>query len=216
MSNFGKAKKYYTNSEIEKKMKELLSNSELKIAQQNDAILLLNARIEKQQKDIKELVKRERLIKNALIHATETSKLAYNDAKAKRKAELLRLDELLERLEQLKEKKSFVGNSEVKTLKEIIEDFKSGAGVAELARRKELEIAREKLDKANKDTKEAQKSIEERYKTVLEKYEAIKSASGEEGFSIEEALNPTASLEEIMKDIFKKKWLRQNAQMKNF
>ena len=205
MSNFGKAKKYYTNSEIEKKMKELLSNSELKIAQQNDAILLLNARIEKQQKDIKELVKRERLIKNALIHATETSKLAYNDAKAKRKAELLRLDELLERLEQLKEKKSFVGNSEVKTLKEIIEDFKSGAGVAELARRKELEIAREKLDKANKDTKEAQKSIEERYKTVLEKYEAIKSASGEEGFSIEEALNPTASLEEIMKDIFKKK-----------
>ena len=99
-------------------------------------------------------------------------------------------------------------DTEINSLKEIIEDFKSGAGAAELARRKELEIAREKLDKANKDTKEAQKSIEERDKTVLEKYEAIKSASDEESFSIEEALNPTASLEDIMKDIFKKKWTK--------
>lgn len=205
MSNFVKAKKYYTNSEIEKKMKELLSKSELKVAQQSETILLLNARIEKQQKEIKELVKREKLIKNALVHATETAKAAYIDARAKRKAELLRLDELFEKLAEQKLNKAPVGNAEINSLKEIIEDFKSGAGAAELARRKELEIAREKLDKANKDTKEAQKSIEERYKTVLEKYEAIKSASDEESFSIEEALNPTASLEDIMKDIFKKK-----------
>lgn len=204
MSNFGKAKKYYTNSEIEKKMKELLSKSEQKVAEQSDTILLLSARIEKQQKEIKELVKREKLIKNALVHATETAKVAYTDAKAKRKGELLRLDELLEKLVELKAKKAPIDSAEINNLKEIIEDFKSGAGAAELARRKELEIAREKLDKANKDTKEAQKSIEERYKTVLEKYEAIKS-SADEGFSIEEALNPTATLEEIMKDIFKKK-----------
>ena len=204
MSNFGKAKKYYTNSEIEKKMKELLSKSEQKVAEQSDTILLLSARIEKQQKEIKELVKREKLIKNALVHATETAKVAYTDAKAKRKGELLRLDELLEKLVELKAKKAPIDSVEINNLKEIIEDFKSGAGAAELARRKELEIAREKLDKANKDTKEAQKSIEERYKTVLEKYEAIKS-SADEGFSIEEALNPTATLEEIMKDILKKK-----------
>ena len=204
MSNFGKAKKYYTKAEVESQLKKLLSANELKIAEQNNIILALNSKIEKQQKEIKELNKREKLIKNALISATETSKVAYEDAKLKRKQEVLRLEEFLQKLEEINDKKKCISAKDVGEFNQIIIDFKAGAGVGELARRKELEAARLKLEAANKETKEAQKSIEERYKAVLEKYEAIK-AEETDIFSIEEALNPTTSLEEIMKEIFKKK-----------
>jgi len=207
MSNFGKAKKYYTKAEVEKQLKTLLSTSELKIAQQNTTIVALNSKIEKQQKELKELEKREKLIKNALFHATETAKIAYDDAKLKRKHEVVRLEEFLQTLVLQKKDGKQISSKSIEEFEQIISDFKAGAGAGELARRRELEAAREKLEKVNKETKEAQKSIEERYKAVLEKYESIKDKTSkrEDGFSIEEALNPTATLEEIMKDIFKKK-----------
>lgn len=206
MSNFGKAKKYYTNAEVEKKIKTLLSAHELKIAAQNDALMGLKVKTEKQEKEIKELVKREKLIKNALINATETAKAEFDAAKTKRDEETNRLEQFLFALETLKDAKKPVSSKQIEELKEIISDFKSGAGMGELARRRELENARQKLEKANQQNKEAQKSIEERYKLVLQKYEHYKSASASDanGFSIDEALNPTASLEEIMKDIFSK------------
>ena len=204
MSNFGKAKKYYTNSEIEARTKKLLSDSEIRISQQNDIIIAQNAKIEKQQKDIKELVRREKLIRNALINATDSAKIAYDIAKAKRKAELVRLQEFLEELNNSILLNKPITLRQTKKLEEIISDFKSGVGEGELARRRELEAAREKLEKVNKETKEAQKTIDERYRAVLEKYEALKSSQESDSFSIDEALNPTATLEEIMKDIFKK------------
>lgn len=205
MSNFGKAKKYYTNAEVEKKVKTLLSAHELKIAAQNDALMGLRVKTEKQEKEIKQLVKREKLIKNALLHATEAAKAEYDAAKAKRDDETKRLENFLAKLVVLKEKKKTIDDSVLNELEEIIGDFRSGAGMGELARRRELENARKKLEKANQENKEAQKSIEERYKLVLEKYQYYKSNSANDGgFSIDEALNPTASLEEIMKDIFGK------------
>ena len=206
MSNFGKAKKYYTKSEVEKQVKTLLSESELKISKQNNLILALNSKLEKREKELKELVKREKLIKNALIHATESSKIAYDDAKLKRKHEIVRLEEFLQNLTVQKNENKQIKAANIEELKQIISDFKAGAGAGELARRRELEAARQKLDEVNKETKEAQKSIDERYRAVLEKYETLKGKEqSAEVFSIEEALNPTASLEEIMKDIFKKK-----------
>lgn len=206
MSNFSKAKKYYTKSEVEEALKMYLGKSELKLAEQNSAIVGLSAKAEKQEQELKELKKRERIIRNALVLATDEAKKAHDEAKNSRNNDILRLEQLAVRL------KAENVDSKNKSLAQIADemmviarDLKAGVGVGELARRKELERARAKLEEANTTAKINQKSIEERYKNVLEKYQELcDKNSSSDGFSIEEALNPSASLEDIMKEIFKK------------
>lgn len=202
MSNFSKAKKYFTKSEIETKIKELLSESEMQISDLNSVIAGLKIQIEKQQKEIIELKKREKIIRTALISATEQAKVAYDEAKDKHSHDLLRLEKFYSKYESLINDKKVLEEFSY-DLSELIKDFKMGVGAGELARRRELEKARKKIEEANKNTQIAQKDIEQRYKLALEKYQQLAINSSSE-FSIEEALNPTASLEEIMKEILKK------------
>lgn len=203
MSNFSKAKKYYTNAEVEKRSKELLGKLELKVSEQNTQLAGLQVQVEKQKREIKELKKREKLIRTALIYATDQAKAAYDEAKAKRTHAILRLDELRAKYyTKLDAQDSQLAKRYQAEMAEIISDLKSGAGAAELARRRELEKAREKVNEANAKIKESQKELDARYRMVLDKYNQLKTDENE--FSIEEALNPTASLEDIMKEIFKK------------
>ena len=205
MSNFSKAKKYYTKSEMEQQIRTLLSSSEMKIADLSSKIVGYLAKIEKQEKEISELKKRERIIKNALFLATDQSKVAFEEAIKTKSANVERLEKLKnEYSKRIAELDSVLAKDFDDKIEDLVSDFRSGIGAGELARRRELEIAKKKMEEANKKNIDAQKSIEERYKAVLEKYQALQSKSKEEEFSIEEALNPTSSLEEIMKEIFKK------------
>ena len=204
MSNFSKAKKYYTKAEMEAKIKELLGKSELRLSEQNTEIAGMRAQIEKQQREIKELKKREKVVRTALISATDQAKIAYEEAKEKRVLDFARLEQLKSKYaESLAEFDKKLSKQFENEFCEILEDLKSGVGAGELARRRELEKARKKVEEANKIVKENQKDLESRYRLVLERYQALTKTESEE-FSIEEALNPTASLEEIMKEIFRK------------
>ena len=204
MSNFSKARKYLTNAEFESKVKDLLNKAELKISDQSNQITALNITLEKQRREIKELKKRERIIRTALLSATDQAKIAYEQAREKKTKDFERLDLIKSKYVRLVAQ---LDNDTSKNLNqdltEIINDLKSNVGAGELARRRELEKARKKVDAANEAVKLSQKDIDARYKLVLEKYKVLSSATKDE-FSIEEALNPTSSLEEIMQEIFNK------------
>lgn len=209
MSNLGKTKKYLTKSEVENRIKELLTQNEISLIQQKEQNFLQKVKIEKLQKEILDLKKREKLISNALFDATEKSKQAFELTKSKREEELQRLGEFSAKWSVLLSQKLPV--SEVKIFSnefnEIVSAFHLGIGKAELERKKELEKARQEMNKANQAMQSSQKDIEKRYSLVIEKFEKQKTSPKSKTFKfdLDEALNPTSSLEDIMKDIFVKK-----------
>ena len=92
MSNFSKARKYLTKAEFESKVKDLLNKAELKISDQSNQIMALNITLEKQRREIKELKKREKIIRTALLSATDQAKIAYEQAREKKTKDFERLD----------------------------------------------------------------------------------------------------------------------------
>lgn len=206
MSNFGKAKKYLTKSEIETRVRELLTQSEITILEQKDQIFVMKTRIEKLQKEVLDLKKREKIISRALFEATEKSRAAFEQSKVRRNEEIERLRDFSAKWSVLLSQKMKVAevNDFSVEFDEVVSSMKLGIGNAEIARRKELEKARQEMDRANAEMLESRKDIENRYNLVLKKFEKQKKSDDKKGFDFDEALNPTAPLEDIMKEIFVK------------
>ena len=209
----------YSQREFEEKVKEMLAESEIKLAKQRDKISDLKAEVIRLQKELDEIDKREVDVAGAIEKYKKRNKYLENIVNVRLALEIEKLEGFVEQLYE-----SGL-HDEAEKLTEIVESIKKFS--------QDVTQTPDASAQDKEDISQDEKKLEERYLKLLELYEYTKADLGEKRrgrprkeddnienflknkkiqkekekkealFDFEEALNPTDSLEKIMKDIMK-------------
>ena len=212
----------YTQREFDDKVKEMLAESEIKIAKQRDKISELKGEIIRLQKQLDETDKHEVDVATAIEKYQKRNKYLENIVNVRLALEIENLEDFFESIKGKEE----LEDEDLVKLEDIIESIKSFS--QDVTQTPDLD-AQEKAEDISND----EKKLEERYLKLLSLYEYTKVSLGEKKrgrprkeedtietflkhkkeqkekekkealFDFEEALNPTDSLEKIMKDLLK-------------
>ncbi|MBQ7453085.1 MAG: hypothetical protein IJS68_02320 [Clostridia bacterium] len=212
----------YTQREFDDKVKEMLAESEIKIAKQRDKISELKGEIIRLQKQLDETDKHEVDVATAIEKYQKRNKYLENIVNVRLALEIENLEDFFESIKGKEE----LEDEDLVKLEDIIESIKSFS--QDVTQTPDLD-AQEKAEDISND----EKKLEERYLKLLSLYEYTKVSLGERKrgrprkeedtietflkhkkeqkekekkealFDFEEALNPTDSLEKIMKDLLK-------------
>lgn len=224
-----KIKKNWTNAEVENYTKKLMSSSEISLAEQRDRIAELKRQNEKLTREIAEVKSKEKMISSALTEATKKSIEVEQITKAKAALEIEKVkqfsykwtnyfDELAQNHPELAGKnikKMF--KEEVKGLIDQIfesNNFRTSVDDKVLQKKPKLspmsasDIYISEIKKSS-DIEESTLSPEneQRFNEIITKIKSRMIHSNEltkpseEGFNIEEALNPKDSLDKILDDL---------------
>ena len=212
----------YTQREFDDKVKEMLAESEIKIAKQRDKISELKGEIIRLQKQLDETDQHEVDVATAIEKYQKRNKYLENIVNVRLALEIENLEDFFESIKGKEE----LEDEDLVKLEDIIESIKSFS--QDVTQTPDLD-AQEKAEDISND----EKKLEERYLKLLSLYEYTKVSLGEKKrgrprkeedtietflkhkkeqkekekkealFDFEEALNPTDSLEKIMKDLLK-------------
>lgn len=216
-----KNKEVYTQSEVDEKVKEMLTLSEVKISRLRDKVNELKGEIIKQQKTIDAFENKEVEVADAIEKYKNKSKYFENIIKMRCEMEISRLknlDSLLSaEFKGYNKSGKAILDSVINSLDAFSKDFTEVQELSKLEpmhksvdSSKDLENRYLKIlsiyeySKANdKHRKRGRpKKEEENIETYLKQRKKEKEKKNESAFDIEEAMHPTKPLEEIMKEVF--------------
>lgn len=224
-----KIKKNWTNAEVENYTKKLLSSSEISLAEQRDRIAELKRQNDKLTRDIAEIKSKEKMISSALTEATRKSREVEQITKAKAALEIEKVkqfsykwtsyfdelsknhpelagknikkmfkDEIKELLDQIFESNNFRSSIDEKTLEK--KPVLTSMSATELyCREAKKASATENSTLSPENEKRFNEIISKIKSRMIHTTELTKP--GDNGFNIEEALNPKDSLDKILGDL---------------
>ena len=224
MSNFTKAKKTYTRSEVDEYIKKMMTSAELTLSQMRAEKQLLENKIEKLTRDIASYKERETRTIKALAEVARRLKTKEEESRNRTQMQVEYLSEYSEKwikvLENLQNKyklqpdelqlSKFVQDTE-QLVKQLIEDGtlkpkqikKIKINKKPLLSKEELDARYERIMQRieNMDMPKRGRGRPKKAETEVTKKPTVKDVPKTNEFDFEEALNPTESLTQILSDL---------------
>ena len=224
MSNFTKAKKTYTRSEVDAYIQKMMTSAELTLSQMRAEKQLLENKIEKLTRDIASYKERETRTIKALAEVARRLKTKEEESRNRTQMQVEYLSEYSEKwikvLENLQNKyklqpdelqlSKFVQDTE-QLVKQLIEDGalkpeqikKIKINQKPLLSKEELDARYERIMQRieNMDMPKRGRGRPRKAETEVTKKPTVKDVPKTNEFDFEEALNPTESLTQILSDL---------------
>lgn len=211
--------KTFTQKEVDEQVKKMLTECELRVSKQRDKILELKNENINLIRKIEEYDKREVEVATAIEKYQSRNKYLENIIKMRCELEISRLNELNDFLhDHYADFESVAGkqlNTIINSLQAFSKDITEVEEIGKIEPSKRTETNKEKdlekryyqimslyeYTKAQNETRKRgrPKKEEQNIETFLKQKKQEKEKEKAESFDFEEALNPTQSLEEIMK-----------------
>lgn len=224
MSNFTKAKKTYTRSEVDAYIQKMMTSAELTLSQMRAEKQLLENKIEKLTRDIASYKERETRTIKALAEVARRLKTKEEESRNRTQMQVEYLSEYSEKwikvLENLQNKyklqpdelqlSKFVQDTE-QLVKQLIEDGtlkpeqikKIKINKKPLLSKEELDARYERIMQRieNMDMPRRGRGRPRKAENAVTKKPTVKDVPKTNEFNFEEALNPTESLTQILSDL---------------
>lgn len=224
MSNFTKAKKTYTRSEVDAYIQKMMTSAELTLAQMRAEKSALENRIEKLNREVFSYKERETRTIKALAEVARRLKVKEEESRNRTQMQIDYLSEYSERwikvLENVQEKYRL--KEDELQLNKFVQDTEQL--VKQLIADGSLKPEEIKKIKINKKPLLSKEELDARYERIMQRIEnmdmprrgrgrprkteekanmraTVKDVPKTENFDFEEALNPTESLTQILSDL---------------